>query len=265
MPGVEPLLTPLLWTVGLLPLLLWLQRWIHQHLHGLALLTTGRPGWAIAIYALILFPGVFLHELSHWVFALLLGVRTGAFSVLPRLKEDGTLQLGYVEYYKSHPSRGRVGPLRESLIGAAPLFAGAAVIWLVGKHVFDITAVAELAATGDTDLLLAALRSLFTTGDLFVWLYLLFAVSNAMMPSPSDRRAWPMVGLAIVVASAIALLLDQDGILLQRATPLLGRFFTYVALSLGLTIVIDLLFVMAIGLLEAVIGRLRGQRVRYNG
>ena len=32
-----------------------------------------------------------------------------------------------------------------------------------------------------------------------IWGYVLFALSNTMMPSSSDRRAWPTLGILIVV------------------------------------------------------------------
>ncbi|HQF71783.1 MAG TPA: hypothetical protein PLH39_10945, partial [Promineifilum sp.] len=111
---------PFLAAAVALVLLVFLQRWIHAHLHGVSLLLTGRAELALVVYAIILFPGVLLHEASHWLSATLLGVRTGGVSLLPRRQPDGTLQLGYVEYY-----RGRtLDPLRESLIGGAPLIAG---------------------------------------------------------------------------------------------------------------------------------------------
>jgi len=62
------------WVAIALPVLLLLQRWIHRHLRGVAYLLTGRQSWAVIIYALILFPGVLLHELSHWLAAQVLGV-----------------------------------------------------------------------------------------------------------------------------------------------------------------------------------------------
>ena len=119
---------PFIWVALTLPILLFLQRWIHRHLHGVAFLLTGNKNWAVVLYAIILFPGVLLHEFSHWLTATLLGVRTGSFSVLPRTKSDGSVQLGYVEYYKTSS----VGPIRESLIGSAPLVTGTAVILLIG-------------------------------------------------------------------------------------------------------------------------------------
>ena len=68
-------LTPLFWVVFSLIILLFMQRWIHTHLHGLFLLLMGKPERAVVLYALFLFPGVLLHEVSHWLAATFLGVR----------------------------------------------------------------------------------------------------------------------------------------------------------------------------------------------
>jgi hypothetical protein len=166
-------------------------------------LLTGNKNWAVVLYAIVLFPGVLLHEISHWITATLLGVRTGSFSVLPRTKSDGSIQLGYVEYYKTSS----VGPIRESLIGSAPLVAGTAVIILIGFYVFDVTTLAAAVEAGDIDLLTQAIGALFATGDFLLWLYLIFAISNAMMPSASDRRAWPAFALILFVFAVLLYLL----------------------------------------------------------
>ena len=113
---MSSMLMPFIWVAITLPCLYFLQRWIHRHLHGVALLLTGNKQWAIVLYAIVLFPGVLLHELSHWITANILRVKTGKFSVLPKSIADGSVQLGYVEYYKTS----KVGPIRESLIGTAP-------------------------------------------------------------------------------------------------------------------------------------------------
>lgn len=256
---MNPAFLPFIWVALALPVLLFLQRWIHRHLRGIALLLTGHAERSILLYALVLLPGVMLHELSHWLTAGLLGVRTGAVSLLPRLKKDKTLQLGYVEYYKD----ARLGPLRESLIGGAPLIFGTAVILIIGYRVFDLPALAANVQRGDIDGLLAAARLLWYTNDFFIWLYLLFAVSNAMMPSPSDVRAWPLFLGILGAAVAALLLMDLGDVVLQGITGPLSALFGYLALAFGLTIVVDIVFVLLLGVLELAISALRGARVRY--
>jgi hypothetical protein len=251
---------PFLWVILGFFVLLLLQRWIHTHLHGLALLLTGRPERAYIIYAIILFPGVVLHEVSHWLSASLLGVRTGKFSLLPKRQADGAIQLGYVEYYKD---RG-LGPIRESLIGGAPLIVGTAVIWLIGYHIFDIQTVTAAAQSGDVDQLALALTAFFQTADLFVWLYLLFAISNAMMPSASDRRAWPAFLLVMGGLAVLIYLLGLGDVVLTNLSGPAATLFSYLGLALTVAIAVDLLFMAFIALLETGLSRLRGVRVNYH-
>jgi hypothetical protein len=255
---LSQIFAPFLWVAVSLPLLLLLQRWIHRHLHGLAYLITGNKNWAVVLYAIVLFPGVLLHELSHWLTAALLGVRTGSLSLLPRAKADGTIQLGYVEYYKT----GRVGPVRESLIGSAPLITGTAVLLLIALHIFDIPELVTAYRSGDGVALARALSVLFATADFALWMYLLFAVSNAMMPSAADRRAWPVFALVMLVAALVLYLLGFQETIGQLANPA-ATVFNHIGLALSLAIGVDLFFIFVIYVLEWSISRMKGVDLVY--
>lgn len=258
-------LMPILWSAIALLILLLLQRWIHAHLHGVSLLLTGRPDWAIYIYAIVLFPGVLLHEVSHWLAATVLGVRTGGMSLWPRRQPDGTLQLGYVEYYKSR----RLGPVRESLIGGAPLLAGTVAILLIGTYVFGVTDLAEAVRSGDVDILARAMADLMATPYILLWVYLIFAVSNAMLPSRSDRHAWPAFLLIMGTVSAILFFLGrsmpvgESGLAGLLAEPV-AFIFGYLGIAFSIAIAVDILFMLAIALLESILSRLRGMSVVYD-
>ncbi len=250
---------PFIWVTITLPLLLFLQRWIHRHLHGIALLLTGNRGWAVILYAVVLFPGVLLHEISHWVTATFLGVRTGSFSILPRAQEDGSIQLGYVEYYRSNS----VGPLRESLIGSAPLVTGTICVLLIGLKIFDFNQVASAIQTGDVEILTRAMTDLLTTGDAFVWIYLLFAISNAMMPSPSDRRAWPAFALSLVTAAVVLYVLGLQDLMFMGLTGPVATVFGHLGTAFSFSIGVDLLVIMLIYSVEWLVGRIKGVELVY--
>jgi hypothetical protein len=253
-------LMPILWVLITLPILLLSQRWIHRHLHGVAFLLTGNKNWALALYAIMLFPGVLLHELSHWLTATLVGVRTGSFSLLPRAKEDGTVQLGYVEYYKT----GSVGPLRESLIGSAPLIFGTAVVLLIALRIFDVESLGLALNSGDVDDLTLALSDLFVTGDILLWLYLLFAIGNAMMPSASDRRAWPAFALIMLVFATVVYLLGLQQVIVTELAGPVATVFGYLGLAFSLTIGVNLFFIFLIHLFESLLSRFRGVDLVYS-
>lgn len=250
---------PFVWAAVAIICLLFMQRWIHAHLHGLSLLLVGRPDWAIIVYAIILFPGVVLHEVSHWLMATVSGVRTGGFSVLPRRQPDGSLQLGYVEYYKSR----NLDPIRESLIGAAPLITGTATILIIGHHVFGVTSLADAIRTGDIAILSEAMVQLLATPNFLVWLYLIFAISNAMMPSKSDRHAWPgFLFIMGIVTVAIAFLARSTALLDNLSRPV-AVLFGYLGTAFSIAIAVDLVCMAVMALLEWALGRIRGASVVY--
>ena len=252
-------LMPFVWVAITIPILLILQRWIHRHLHGVAHLITGNKNWAVILYAIVLFPGVLLHELSHWLTANVLGVRTGSFSVLPKIGSDGTIQLGYVEYYKSSS----VGPIRESLIGSAPMISGTAAVLLIALHIFDLPSLVVALQTGDVNTLIQALIVLFGTRDFLIWLYLIFAISNAMMPSASDRRAWPAFAL---IMAAFAIFLYVLGLMDVFVDTLIGpaaTAFGYLGLAYSLAIGVDLFFMFGIFIVEWLLSRIKGVDLVY--
>ena len=252
-------LTPFLWVALALPILLVLQRWIQTHLSGIALLLTGHANRSIIVYAILMFPGVLLHELSHWLMAKLLLVRTGTLSLLPEPQPDGTVQLGYVTYYGGRD----LGPIRESLVGGAPLLAGTAVILLIGFRAFGVTELALAVQSGSVDALTAALTALLETNDFLVWLYLLFAIANAMLPSRSDRRAWPAFFLIMGILAIIIYLLGLQQVVIDGLAGPVATVFGYLGIALSMAIGVDLFFMLIIYGLESLISRIRGVTVIY--
>lgn len=229
-------------------------------MQGIAYLLTGSLQWSVLLYALILFPGVLLHELSHWITANLLGMRTGRFSVWPSLQPDGTIRLGYVEFYKDR----QIAPVRESLIGGAPLIFGIGAILLIGQYVFDAEVLADTVITGTPQAVGMALSRVFATADAWIWLYLLFSISNAMMPSPSDRRAWPLLGLILAVLLGVLYFAGFQQAMWDTLVGPVNQLASYLLLAFGITIVVDMFFVALILVVEFVLTRIRGQRINYD-
>ncbi|HEY54368.1 MAG TPA: hypothetical protein G4N94_13035, partial [Caldilineae bacterium] len=86
--------TPLFWLVALLVALWWVSRRLAHYFMSLLLLLTNHEGFAVAAYAIFIFPGTLVHETSHWLAAKMVGVRTSSFDILPKFSRDGTIQLG---------------------------------------------------------------------------------------------------------------------------------------------------------------------------
>jgi len=250
------MLVPLIWLVGTLVPMLFLVRWISRHIQGVGLLLGGSPDVAVIIYFLVMFPGILLHELSHWTMARLLGVRTGKISIGPSKTRGGKVRLGSVYVARSDP-------LREALIGLAPLLAGSGVVLLIGTIVFDLRTLSQAFVLGDVGWFLELIISGMRAADFWIWLYLIFAISNAMLPSESDRRAW--VPLAIFVGM-IAVVMTVVGWTPQIPAGVVDRIVgavQYLDTAFLVTLTIDLIFAGFIFGMERSLIFLTGNRVKY--
>jgi hypothetical protein len=228
----------------LIPLVV-LERWIHQHLHGIGLLLTGNQDAAVLLYALPLLPGVLLHELSHWLVAKLLGVKTARMSLLPKRQRGGRVQLGAVVVQKTDA-------VRASLIGVAPLVSGSLVVLLIGQRILDVSAMGGALRTENLGMIFSAWLTALRAPDMWLWVYLLFAVANAMLPSPADRETW----------LPVTYVLGFSSFLLELA-PVVVTALRWLAAAFAMTLVADVPFVILILCVEWLLGTLRGQRVFY--
>jgi hypothetical protein len=248
------MLDGLWWTLGLLLPLVILQRSLHRQIQGIFLLSTRRPDLTMVLFSLIFFPGVLLHEGSHYIMALLLRVRTGAFSLLPRRMEDGRLRLGYVETASADP-------IREALIGAAPLIAGGLFVAFAGARQMGLPMVWEAAinsAGTGLETVFAALAALPQRPDFWLWFYLTFAVSSTMLPSSSDRRGWLPLALTAALLLGVSLLAGAGPWLAANAAPLLNRLLRAGAMVLAISVAVHLALLPPLYLIRRVISRLTG-------
>jgi hypothetical protein len=154
-------------------------------LSGTSLLIFGstRPG--IVFYSLVFLPGTIIHELSHWIVAEILQVRTGAITIFPDLEGEGegdNQRLGSVATARSDPFRG-------FLIGLAPFMSGLAILAVLGK-----------------------LLSIGWAGDFLWWqlaliIYGIMVIGNSMMISESDRRTWPFIIIFFLLITILFMML----------------------------------------------------------
>jgi hypothetical protein len=191
----EQPLTPWILFVVTLALLRYTQRWLERHMIGLFTLAAGQPEVAIIVYYVLMLPGVAVHELSHWLVAGALNVRTTRFTLRPEASEEG-VRLGYIETEKPDPLRG-------TLIGIAPLVSGLAIVLLMANNTLNIPAFADALETADLGVVIPAGKRLLRTPDFWMWLYFMFTIANSMMPSAADRRHWPVIIVGVLVLGVL--------------------------------------------------------------
>ena len=246
---ITSLAASLIWLVASLVFFLVVQRWLHQEIQILFYLLTRRINLALTMFALLFLPGVLLHETSHFLVARLLGVRTRRFSLIPQVTVDARLRLGYVE-------TAQVDVLRDTLIGAAPLLIGGAVVAYLGIYQLGIAPLFALASQGNWDQLWAALGALPDHPDFWLWFYLTFTISSMMMPSPSDRRAWLPVILVVVFLAGLALLAGAGTWMIENMAPGLEQVVGSIATVFGISLVLHLALGVPVGILRLVLSKL---------
>jgi len=247
--------TSLLWLAPILVILLVVERWIHRHLQGAMLLLTHDPEIAVVLYALPLLPGILLHELSHALAAILLGVRVGRISIRPKLAGQ-RVQLGFVPVE-------RTDAVRASLIGLAPLLTGSSAILLIGYWIFDVGTAGTAPVAGDWANLVTGLLEMLEVPDVWIWAYAIFAVSNTMLPSRADRQAWTPVIIFLLLIGVLVWAAGLGPAIVESLAKPLTMALRWLATMCALTIAIDLPFILLIALAERLLERARGCRVDY--
>lgn len=172
-------------------------------LSGTSLLLFGDTKPGIVFYSIFFLPGTIIHELSHWLVAEILQVRTGAITIFPDLEDAGdghTQRLGSVATARSDPFRG-------FLIGLAPFLTGLAILAVLGR-------------------LLAMGWGIYLWWQLALIIYGIMVIGNSMMISESDRRTWPFIIIFLTFILVVLSLyypvvfMNKDSLLSNVLTPL---------------------------------------------
>ena len=247
-------LISLFWLLIFLGPLLVLQRLLHREVQLIFLLITRRIDLSVVLFSVIFFPGVLLHEGSHFIAAKLLRVRTGRFSILPRPLPDGRLQMGYVE---TAPSDW----FRDTLIGAAPLITGGLFVAYAGLMGLGLMQLWQTNSAAGWEAALSTIPQITTQSDFWVWFYLTLVVSSTMLPSASDRRAWMPLGLTILALIGISLFAGAGPWLEQNVAPLLEVLFLSVAVVFAISTGVHLLLVVPLWVVRRILAWFLRQEV----
>ena len=252
---MSPILPTLLTFTLCVILLYWLQRWITQHVQGIGLLLFNKADYGMTLLWLVLLPGILLHEGSHWITARLLGLKTGKFRFTPSTVK-GQIVLGSVEVQRSNA-------FKDSLVGLAPFLAGTLALLILGYAVFDVGALGRAWQDNAWQRMFDLLAGTLRVDDVFLWLYLVFAISNAMMPSPSDRESWRLV---LIYVGAVFLLLLVFGWLPAFSDEFVQQLdagLRMLTWAFGLALLVDAVLALAMALFEFLASALLKRRIVY--
>ncbi len=231
--------------------LMFLQRALHREIQAIFLILTRRANITMVLFSLLFFPGVFIHELSHFLMAKLLFVSTGNVSLIPKTMPDGRLRLGYVEVSKTDI-------LRDSIIGMAPLITGGLFISYAAIYKLNLLPLWDALRIANFNTFWAGFALLPSLPDFPLWFYLTFAVSSTMLPSESDRNAWlPLAGV-IFLFVVIAAFAGAGEWMLENITPSLNIFFRSIATIFGLSAAVHGFLVLPLMLIHKLLTRVTG-------
>lgn len=246
------------WFLFVLGGLIFLQRRLHLEIQGVFLLITRRVDLTIALFSVMFLPGVLVHEISHFLMAKLLGVRTGRISLLPQPLPNGRLQLGFVETAPTDL-------VRDVLIGSTPLIVGGAITAYIGLFQLGLVNYWNELLTGNLRGLLGELPQFLAQSDFWLWFYLIFVVSSTMFPSASDRRAW--LPIAIIAGSLLGLVIlaGAGPWMLVHLAPPIFKLLRVLTIIFGISLVIHTVLLVPFFLLRIMISWLTGLKVSSLG
>ncbi len=233
-----------------------LSDWVSTHLQGVGYLVSRNHQIATFFMFLVLAPGIFVHEFSHWFVAKLLGVRTKGFRVWPKRTTRGKIQLGAVQVQGA-------GPVSLALIGVAPFLLGALALVLLGGWLFT-------APTGMADwrhwFAPERWRAELAFFDAANWpwrFYAIWLIGSSMMPSAPDREPLRPV-LLVLVGAAVAVY--AAGII-PSVPPWvytgLIRFLDILAAAFWLAVLGNVIVAAMLFVFEELVARVFGVRVAY--
>lgn len=231
-----------------------LRKIIQQRIQSIVLLLGGSKKAAITMYSIIVLPGVIIHELSHFFAALITGVRTGAMSIFPDFSDElgeGRISLGSVKIAKTDFLRG-------SFIGAAPFFVGCTILYITTQFMLD-----NIVFTSITSFT----HSLGGTGSILplgIWVYASFVVGNTMFSSKEDTRAFPVVGVLLLIPTITLILANKVSLLIEGFALPLAKILTQLNASFLLVIIINLLVAIIMWSIQRLTEKISGKKIIYS-
>ncbi len=210
------------------------------------------------LYYTFLLPGVALYEFSYWLVAGLLNVRADRAISWPQKQEIAELKLNFVKLHKS------AGAVKVGVISLAPLIGGIVAVWYIAINIIHAGDFLDTMRGGSLADLGSALGALSSAPDFWLWVYMIFAISNTMMPNLKDLRGLRTVGVVLaVIAGGLFLIGVGDELVLQALAGPVASALNVLAGVFAVMIAVNLVMTGILGLIEGIIERMTGDSATF--
>lgn len=244
--------------IGLLYALRRIEHWLHQHIFKVGWLVTKQYQTTTIVYYAFFLPGIFLHELVYWLVAGFLNIRADRAIAWPEKQEIGELKLNFIKLTKN------VGQIPLAIISTAPLVVGLAAVAFIANNRMDFQGFIATISGGFLDDVTAAFTRLTAAPDFWIWIYLVFTISNTMWPDVSKLRGWRTIlgGLAIIAVILVIIGAGNQVIVDTLSGPVTNAL-NALSGTLVIIIAINLFVVAVLGTIEAIIERITGHSATF--
>ncbi len=250
------LFTPWLVFGGVVFALARTQYWVRQHIFGIGLLWLGKKELAAWLYLIVMLPGILLRELSRWTVAGMLRQTPTFITPAPQIDPDGVVHARLFHYTI-------LNPVYIGILAATPMVVGFAAMLAISYGVLNIPQLLTLLSEPDSTALREAFGLLFRRADLPLWAYLLFTITNTMLPTIHELRStWFLWIIGGAFIAFLLLLGMYNAILLLLSGPIATAVYTLTTVY-GSVAVVNVAMLLVIGLIEAVVSRLTNRKVEY--
>ena len=234
------------------------ERWLHQHIFKVGWLVTQNFQTTTILYYTFFLPGVFINQATTWLVAGMLDVHADRAISWPKKQEIGTLRLDFIKLSK------KASPWKVAIIDIAPLFIGLVIVLFITNNIFDVTSALSTMSDGSLENVSAGIREVVGTTDFWVWAYLLFAISNTMMPNPDALKGWWWLAAAFAAISIPLYIIGVgDEIVGQAITGPITDILTILAIEFGIIIIFDFIGVLVLRSIEEAIERTTGNSATF--
>jgi hypothetical protein len=249
---------PLLICLALLYPLGGMRRWLQQHVFKVGwLLTKNLQTTTILFYALFL-PGVLLYEVVFWMAAGILNVRAERAIEWPKATEIAELKLNFIKLGRS------TGGLRLTVVSITPFVVAIGIIWLVANNILNVDDAAVTLRAEGLRGLGSALGQIFSAPDVYLWIYILFAIGNTMMPRWEDLKGARVLLVAAGIVLAILFVLGvADDVIANGLLNPLGDALNLLSSVFVVVIGVNVVITAALGGFETVFERITGDSATF--